>query len=90
MGRAKSASDSSLADTFTHTLMSFDVKQMLEGKPQEQLMQSKRFAAIDMAMDAPASGNIEGLLHVEMDEWGLRLCLAGQSGERMQVVAKAG
>lgn len=26
-----------------------------------------------MAMkDAPASGNIEGLLHVEMDEWGLR------------------
>jgi hypothetical protein len=87
---ARSSSDSSLADTFTSTLIAFNAKQILEGKLQEQLIQSKRFAVTSLALkDESTSGDIEGLLQVEMDEWGLRPCLAGQSDERMQVFAKA-
>jgi hypothetical protein len=86
----RSASDSNLADTFAPALKTFNVKQVLEGKLQEQFVQSKRFATVSVDMNgAPSSGSSEGLLTVEMEEWGLRPCLAGQSDERMQVVVKA-
>jgi hypothetical protein len=86
---SRSASDSSLADTFDPALKNFNAQEVFEAKLHEYLKQPKQFISVSKAgKDAPGPPP-DGLLRVEIEEWGLRPCLASQSNETMQVFAKA-
>jgi hypothetical protein len=82
---ARASSDSGLADTYAENLKNFHVKEVLKKHLQYQLTQVNRAAA-----DAAApSDNADGVLIVDLDEWGLRPCQSGKNDESMRVFVKA-
>jgi hypothetical protein len=82
---ARASTDSGLADTYADHLKNFHAKEVLKKHLQYQLTQVNRAAE---GVSAP-SDNADGVLIVDLDEWGLRPCQSGKNDDSMRVFVKA-